>query len=291
MRALVTGAAGFIGSHLVDRLLYHRREVIGVDNYAAGNPDNLRGARDYRTFREVVADVRAVGSGLFDGVDIVYHQAAAKKLAGNPRRDVMVNAWGTLNVLSCAAKAGVKRFVYASTGSVYGLSEKRVGALPNPLSNYGVSKLAGEGYASLFNMELVVLRYFHVYGPRQSSMPTGGVVSIFLRRLLEGKPPVIFGTGRQTSSFTWVEDVVTANLIAEPGTHNVASGREISIQLLANMCQELVPGPGPLFEKWQEIEVERFEVDNSSLDIKWLPFEKGLERTASWLRGRYGHGM
>lgn len=292
MRALVTGAAGFIGSHLTDRLLADGWGVVGVDNYASGRLGNLANARQHASFREVLADVRAVGPGLFDGVDAVFHQAAKKKQMSDadPRQDLLVNALGTFNVLDCAARAGVVRFVYASTGSVYGSSPKRVDAVPSPLSFYGVSKLAAERYAGLFDekMNVTILRYFNVYGPRQTSTPGGGVVSIFLRRLLEGRPPIIFGDGRQTHSFTWVEDVVEANLKAGTGTYNVASGRETSIERLLEMCRNLVLGPEPVRERWQHVEATPFDVEKSVLDIDWTPLHEGLRRTAEHLRECYG---
>ncbi|UCH85317.1 MAG: SDR family NAD(P)-dependent oxidoreductase, partial [Candidatus Latescibacterota bacterium] len=207
-KALVTGGAGFIGSHVVEELVTMGVETISVDDYFAGKHENLAHLSEYPNFHEVECDItdRDGLAKLYPGVEAVFHQAASKKTIclNNPPRDLEINAKGTFYLLELAKEYGVKKFVHVSTGSVYGEAQYYPQDEKHPLvptSYYGVSKLAGEKYAKCFNLlydlDTTVLRYFHVYGPRQESSDVGGVVSIFTRRMLEGKPITIYGDGTQ----------------------------------------------------------------------------------------------
>ena len=185
--ALVTGGAGFVGSHLCDALVTAGVKTVSIDDYIAGKSENLAHLYDYENFTETrcdVSDLEAL-SGVVNEVDIIFHQAASKKTVclRDPRRDLKVNAEGTFNLLELARDRGVKKFVHASTGSVYGEAKywpQDENHPVGPTSYYGVSKLAGESYVGAFNhlydLDTTILRYFHVYGPRQEDGEFGGVV-------------------------------------------------------------------------------------------------------------------
>jgi UDP-glucose 4-epimerase len=306
-RALVTGGAGFIGSHLAEELLREGLEVVSVDNYLAGKHENLRACHDYKTFTEVDCDVTDYDAfrRCFEGVDIVFHEAASKKTVclRDPRRDLEINAKGTFNVLELARDLGIKKVVHASTGSVYGepqyfpQDEKHP---LNPVSYYGVSKLAGERYAlafsHLYGLDVTVLRYFHVYGPRQDSSEVGGVVSIFGRQALSNHPITIFGDGTQQRSFTYVKDVVGVNMLVAvtPGTkgqvYNCASGLRVTVQQLADKVRTLLGRPDlPIqYGNWTPGDIMVFDIDNSkvrALGYTFLTdFDKGLAITLDSLK-------
>lgn len=251
-KVLVTGGAGFIGSHLSDALVGLGADVIAIDDLSAGKRSNIEQLAARSNFRFVKMDLCDAGpamDALFAGVDTVFHNAASKKnvCLVDPQRDLTVNAGGTLNLLEKAKAHGVRKFVQASTGSVYG--EPRIFPTTEehplyPVSYYGVSKLAGERYVDVFHrlygLDTTILRYFHVYGPRQESNEFGGVVSIFLRRIMSGQNPIVFGHGRQVRSFTWVGDLVEANLRAAMSpaatgqAYNAASGVRVTINELAD---------------------------------------------------------
>lgn len=263
-KVLVTGGAGFIGSHLSERLVELGAQVVCLDDLSAGKRSNVAHLADRPNFRFVEASVCDNGpamDAIFDGLDTVFHNAASKKNVCliNPHRDLEVNAGGTLNLLEKACAHDVRKFVHASTGSVYG--EPRVFPTTErhplePVSYYGVSKLAGERYVDVFHklygLNTTILRYFHVYGPRQESNEFGGVVSIFLRRITEGNNPVVFGDGDQVRSFTWVGDLVEANLGAATNpkatghAYNAASGIRVTINELARGMLEILDPEGVL---------------------------------------------
>lgn len=255
---LVTGGAGFIGSHICEELLKVGAHVIALDDMSAGRESNVRIFEDYPNYRFVegsVCDDDAKMHEIFDGLDTVFHNAASKKniCLHDPKRDLKINAEGTLNLLLLAKEHGTRKFVHASTGSVYG--EPSVFPTDethplHPVSYYGVSKLAGERYVNVFHelygLDTTILRYFHVYGPRQESNEFGGVVSIFLRNILEGKNPTVFGHGEQVRSFTWVKDLVSINMlsatkpVATGQVYNAASAIRISVNDLAKGMLKLM---------------------------------------------------
>ena len=228
MKALVTGGAGFIGSHIVESLLKDDYEVVSFDDLTAPKTTkNLNHLKDQYKDQLYIATTDVTHKQMvnywMDGIDIVFHEAASKKniCLKDPSRDLEVNAGGTLNLLEAARHAGVKKFVHASTGSVYGeptvFPQTEEHPL-NPNSYYGVSKLAGERYVAMYHkmgwLDATILRYFHVYGSRQEDGEFGGVVAIFIRQAKSGEPLIIFGDGSQVRTFTHVDDIVKINRLA-----------------------------------------------------------------------------
>lgn len=311
---MVTGGAGFIGSHIIEALLDLGVEVVSVDNYFAGKHENLAGLPNLELLTEVDCDVTDYERlrQYFDGIEVVFHNAASKKTIclKDPRRDLEINAKGTFNVLELARDFGIKKVVHASTGSVYGEAQYYPQEEEHPLrptSYYGVSKLAGEKYAiafhHLYNMDVTVLRYFHVYGPRQESADVrGGVVAIFCRRVLAGLSPIIYGDGIQQRSFTYVKDVVRANLLvaekpeAKGQVYNCASGLKITVGELASKVLQLCGRYDlePEYDDWTPGDITVFDVDHAKIErlgfSKWTNFEKGLTETLEWYRERSVRG-
>jgi len=250
VRSLVTGGAGFIGSHLVEALAKRGDHVVVLDNLSTGRRENL--AALARGIDLVEGDVRdgALGRRLMEGVGVVFHLAAVSAVAPSvkdPLTTNAVNVTGTLNVLLAARDAGVRRVVFASSAAVYGSNpalSKTETHPPDPLSPYAATKLAGEIYcrvfAKLYGVEAVALRLFNVYGPRQNpASEDSGVVTRFLARLASGQPPIIDGDGEQSRDLVYVGDVVGAFLRSceAPGAggevFNIGSGRSTSINELA----------------------------------------------------------
>lgn len=235
---VVTGGAGFIGSHVVETLLARGERVRVIDNFSTGRRSNLAAFRDDVDLVE--GDIRSYERAhkAVHGSDFVLHLAALPSVprsVQDPLTTNEVNVTGTLNVLSASRDAGVRRVVFASSSSVYGASAelpKRESLRPAPISPYGVSKLAAEQYCMAFNavydLEAVALRYFNVFGPRQDpESQYSGVVALFLRLVAEGTPPTIFGDGNQTRDFTYVSNVADATLAA--AASSAASGHVINI--------------------------------------------------------------
>ena len=256
-KVLVTGGAGFIGSHLVDRLLAKGFEVTVLDNFYSGRMENISSHKDSREFHLVRGDVRdeSLVKRVVKDVDGVFHEAALVDVSlsvDNPLLFNEVNVGGTLNLLKACADSDVKRFVFASSAAVYGDSEpakKRENMVPKPISPYGVSKLAAENYikvfSELYGLEIVSLRYFNVYGPRQGLASSySGVITAFITRLMNDLPPVIYGDGEQSRDFVHVNDVVSANILALKSKNavgqifNIASGTAITVYKLAKMLQQ-----------------------------------------------------
>lgn len=307
-RALVTGGAGFIGSHIIESLLKMEVEVVSIDNYFAGKHENLAGMPNQELLTEVDCDVTDYDQlrNCFDGVEVVFHNAASKKTIclNDPRRDLEINAEGTFNILELARDFGVKKVVHASTGSVYGEAQYYPQDEQHPLvptSYYGVSKLAAEKYAKVFHhlydIDVSVIRYFHVYGPRQESADErGGVVAIFSRRVLAGLPLIIYGDGTQQRSFTYVKDVVRANLLVatHPDTkgqvYNCASGLKITVGELAEKILKFSERHDIeiKYDDWTPGDIKIFDVDNSKLTSlginNWTGFDEGIAETFAWYR-------
>lgn len=296
-QALVTGGAGFIGSHLCEELASRGFRVISLDDYSAGKRENIEHLRKYSNFREVKVDItdRRKLSRYIKGVDIIFHNAASKKSVCliDPRRDLATNGGGTFNLLELARKAKIKKFVHASTGSVYGEAAyfpQDENHPTNPVSYYGVSKLAGEKYVQVFHhlygLDTTILRYFHVYGIRQEANVFGGVVAIFIRNMLEKQRPIIFGTGHQERSFTYVKDIVKANLLAairnktNGEIYNCASGIKITIN---DLCRLILKAFGreklqPIYKDWLPGDIKKFDIDNRKIKKLGLDFEKNFSR-------------
>ncbi len=259
LRAVVTGAAGFIGSHLVDALLQRQYTVVGLDNMSTGCASNLQDALESKSFTLIEGDIRnleEVQEACRD-VDVIFHLAAATKVAEsvrNPRLYHDVNVTGTLNVIMSAIKAEARRLVFASSAAVYGTPSQvptPETAPRNPLSPYGASKVAGELFCQTVTlnnaMESVLLRFFNVYGPRQLAEGEAGVVGSFIHRALNGESLVIFGDGHQTRDFIFIEDVVEAMIrsatyqIRDTLPFNVGTGQPLSILELAKEVQRQNP--------------------------------------------------
>ncbi len=282
MKALVTGGAGFIGSHIAERLISDGHEVIILDDLSSGYKKNTpKGAK----LVKINVLYKYAYKYFLKDVDVVFHNAASKKniCLRDPEYDLDVNGKGTLILLRACAEAGVKKFVHASTGSVYGEVNGMINenTLCVPVSYYGVSKLAGERYVSMYDMNTTILRYFHVYGERQEDDPDlGGVVAVFKKLIKERKPITIHGTGNQQRSFTHVSDVVEANIqawlnpISKGQVYNVASAQYTTI---AGMAKKL--GATDIkYTKSLEGDIFRFDIDNSKiiseLGIKFRSYEQ-----------------
>ena len=252
-KALVTGGAGFIGSHVVDKLVGERIEVVVLDNLSTGSRRNVHPSA--MLVEGDVCDLALVKKLALD-VDVVFHQAARvsiRKSIGEFYEDATVNLLGTLNVLKAISESRkVKKLIYASSMAVY--SEARY--LPiredhptEPVSPYGIAKLASEKYclqvAQQHGFDVLILRYFNTFGPRQTLTPYVGVITIFINLALEHRPPVIFGNGKQTRDFVHVEDVADANILAMKsevgrGIFNIGSGKGTAIAEVARMVLERI---------------------------------------------------
>lgn len=266
MRTCVTGGAGFIGSHLVDRLVADGCEVTVLDNLSTGRRENLDGVgEDVRLLEGDLRDPIAVAEAV-EGCEVVFHQAALAAVArsiDHPGEVTDVNVGGTLHVLEAARGAGVRRVVFASSSSIYGDTPTlpKTETMPSsPRSPYAATKVAGEAYLlafqASFGLEGVALRYFNVYGPRQSARSQyAAVVPLFVEAMQAGLSPTIYGDGEQTRDFTYVADVVDAVVRAgsaprAPGeAMNVGGGRRVSIRTLATIVGKSVGFEGePIYE-------------------------------------------
>ena len=254
---LVTGGAGFIGSHLVTRLVERGEAVRVFDNFSTGTPANLDAVRG--RVNVVTGDVRDQDGmrRAADGARIIFHQAALSSVQGSitdPHTTLEVNITGTLNVLEAARDTGCQRVVFASSASIYGDAPelpKTETMAPHPLTPYAISKLAGEQLCAMFTrvhgLDTVALRYFNVFGPRQDpSSPYSGVITHFLHALRVGVPPVIYGDGEQSRDFVYVDNIVAANLraakvdAAAGRVFNVASGRAVTLNELLGLMAKVI---------------------------------------------------
>jgi len=307
VRILVTGGAGFIGSHLVESLVARGHRVRVLDNFHSGKRSNLRNVKDdVEILRGDAADPGAARRAV-KGIEVVYHQAAIPSVARSvedPMTSHRANATATLTVLVASRDAGVRRFMYASSSSVYGDSvrlPKRETMLPRPLSPYAAAKLMGEHYLSVFallyGMETLSLRYFNIFGPRQDAgSPYSGVISLFVTALLAGRTPVIHGDGRQSRDFTYIDNVVDANLraLTAKGLRgqvlNVATGKRTDLRALLRLLAAEIGRP----PKARRLAPRKGDVRHSVADIGaarrllgYVPrvgFEDGLRRTVDWYR-------
>lgn len=242
---LVTGGAGFIGSNIVEYLLkYNAKEVKVLDNLATGNLKNIEPFEKYSQFQFIEGDIRdeATCQEACQGVDYISHQAALGSIPrsiNDPATSNAVNVNGFLNMMIAAKDHGVQGMVYASSSSVYGDSKllpKQEDKIGKPLSPYAVTKLVNEQYARVFDqvydLKLIGLRYFNVFGPRQSPKgPYAAVIPLFIQALMNNESPTIFGDGEQTRDFTFIENVVQANVKAMLNTNNAAWGETYNIGL------------------------------------------------------------
>ncbi len=304
-KALVTGGAGFIGSHLAQALVEKGCAVTVLDNLSTGQIENLSGFRDKLTFIEGDISDEAILMRALEGCDVVFHQAAVVSVTQtvrNPVSSTMVNDLGTLKVLDAARLKKVRRVVLASSSAVYGDDPqlpKIETMAPDPLSPYAVQKLTNEHYAvlyhGLFGLETVCLRYFNVFGPRQDpSSPYSGVISIFMLQAAQGRAPVIYGDGLQTRDFIYVKDVVQANLLASassaaPGqVFNIGTARSISINTLWERIADLAGiNVTPKHEAVRAGDVKHScaAIQKALAQLAFQPavlFEDGLKETYAW---------
>jgi nucleoside-diphosphate-sugar epimerase len=303
MDALVTGGAGFIGSHLVDALLAQGMTVRVLDNFATGRESNIASsAAKIDLVRGDIRDADTVSRAV-RGVKAVFHVGALPSVNGSisdPATWDMVNVHGSVNMLAAARDAGVERFVFSSSSSVYGdtpVLPKSEDMPTKPLSPYALQKLAGEHYCRLFcelyGLKTVILRYFNVFGPRQNPRSQyAAVVPLFIESLLAGKAPTICGDGGQTRDFTFVADVVSANIAclkAPPeafgDAFNVARGDRISVNALAGTIMEAVGtrvAPVHVEARQGEVRDSQAAVDKALRVLGWrsgVTFRDGIERT------------
>lgn len=307
---LVTGGAGFIGSHITTRLVEEGHRVRVLDNLCTGSRENLAHLKDGVEFLHGdVADPIAVRQAL-KGVEVVFHQAALASVPLSVKDPVAVHTacvTGTVTVLDAARQAGVRRVVYAGSSSAYGNDPtvpKRETQLPQVLSPYAAAKLAGELYceafAAVYPLETVRLRYFNIFGERQDpNSPYSAVIPLFVSALLQGRRPTIFGDGTQSRDFVYVANAVQANLLAANAPNvsgkvfNVACGQSLSVlNLLRLICEHLhvpcdpifaPPRPGDIHESWADISVAEKELGYRPQ----VSLHEGLQRTIDYYAQRH----
>jgi len=306
---LVTGAAGFIGSALVRALLERGERVRGFDNFETGKREHIREVAGQIDFREAdLLDLEALRSAC-QGVDYVLHQAAIPSVprsVADPARSNAVNVDGTLNVLIAARDAGVKRVVYAASSSAYGdtpTMPKQEDMPPNPISPYAVSKLAGELYMTSFHrvygLPTVSLRYFNIFGPRQdANSQYSAVLAKFITSMLQGEKSTIYGDGEQSRDFTYIDNVVAANLLAatQPEsqvagqTFNIATGHRFTLNETFAILKELTGYPGEVDyapARAGDVKHSLADVARAEAQLGYRPlvdFKEGLRRTVAWYR-------
>ena len=305
--ALVTGGAGFIGSHLVDSLVSAGCKVAVLDNLSSGNYANLKHLEGkFAFYRDDIRNQRAISTAA-EGCEVIFHLAAivsVPQTIEDPVESDAVNDTGTLLVLDTARRKKARRVIFSGSCAVYGDDRrlpKQEDMNPKPQSPYAVQKLAGEYYArvyyELYGLEAVALRYFNVYGPRQDPLsPYSGVISIFMAKALHNEPAVIYGDGNQSRDFIYVQDVVRANLLAAAAkgvggqVMNIGTGRSVVIkQLWKSICalsgQNLEPEYAP--KRPGDIVKSVAGIGSAKALLGFEPeisFEKGLESTFEWYR-------
>lgn len=302
MKIVITGGAGFIGSNLAEVLSKdNANEVIVLDDLSTGKLANTK-EMAIKFVNGSITDLELLQT-IFKDVDYVLHQAAIPSVPrsiNEPIASNNANITGTLNVLVAARDRNVKKVVYASSSSVYGDTPKlpkREDMTPTPLSPYAVTKLTGEHYCNVFNevygLKTVALRYFNVYGPKQDPYSDyAAVIPKFVSRVLRDEPPLIYGDGQQTRDFTFVKDVVTANIramkSAATGVFNIASGNRITIQELAELVMKLMDKDmGVILEEPRKGDVlhSLADVSKAKAGFGYEPgyrLETGLEETVKW---------
>lgn len=308
MKAVVTGGAGFIGSNLAEELANRGTEVVILDNLATGRMENITDLLkrvEVSFAKGSVTDLELL-MGLFNDVDCIFHQAAIPSVprsVEDPQVTNEVNVTGTLNVLFAAKECGVEKVVYASSSSVYGDTPelpKQEDMKPNPKSPYAVSKLAGEQYCTVFSevygLKTACLRYFNVYGLKQDPKSDyAAVMPLFITRVWKNQPPIIYGDGTQTRDFTFVKDVVNANILASErgeGVFNIASGERISVNELARMIIKMIGRdlkPAYTEPRKGDIKHSLAAVSRAEEELGYkckYSLEKGLEETIEYFKNR-----
>ena len=307
MKILITGGAGFIGSHVADILTADKNDLIVVDNLSTGKKENIPSSAEF--YEKNITEPSIAEIFKKEKPEVVIHHAAQVSVPASvkdPFKDMEINIKGTLQLLEASVKHGVKKFIFASTGgAIYG-EHDYFPADENhplqPLSPYGISKLCAEkylySYYNTYGLKYTVLRYSNVYGPRQDPFGEAGVIAIFLLKMLGKEQPIINGTGKQTRDFVYVKDVARANLQAVKsdviGAVNISTGREITINetfsLLNNITGSDLPekhGPALAGEQMRSV----LSYEKAKQNISWEPsvsFEDGLKQTFEFFRKAYG---
>jgi nucleoside-diphosphate-sugar epimerase len=306
---LITGIAGFIGSSLARALVERGDEVRGVDNYLTGKSSNLDGLYSRIEFRE--ADLRdaAAMRAACEGIEYVLHIGALPSVplsVKDPEPSHRCNVEGTFNVLEGARASGVKRIIYAASSSAYGdqpVLPSKESMRPMPISPYAVQKLAGEYYMSsywqVYGLETVSLRYFNVFGPRQGAdSPYSGVLAKFIQQMLEGTRPTIFGTGDQGRDFTYIDNIISANLLAcaAPAekvagqVFNTACGEQHTLKEIYSLLAKLIGFQMPPFygpARTGDIVNSQADISAATAAFGYRPvigLKEGLQRTVEWYR-------
>lgn len=306
---VVTGGAGFIGSHIAQRLLSEGHQVRIVDNLVTGSRDNLTHLTGDLEFHEVSITDKAALDKIFSGANYVFHQAALASVPLSIEDPLLTHEYcvtGTLNVLLAARDAGVKRVIYAASSSAYGDVEEEAQyeeLTPQPISPYGVAKLAAEYYCRVFThvygLETVCLRYFNVFGPRQD--PTShyaAVIPLFITAILKNQQPTIFGDGQQSRDFTYIDNIVHGNLLAAKAPDaagqvmNLATGGRVSLlELVEKINSILNTSIEPLHTDPRSGDIlhSRANIGRAEELLDFAPvvdFETGLARTIAWYRSQ-----
>jgi nucleoside-diphosphate-sugar epimerase len=305
---LVTGVAGFIGRAIADALIRRGETVRGLDDFSTGKWENLAGLESMDLIEADLNDASAV-AGACRGVDVVFHQAAIASVPRSIQQPIEThhaNVSGTLRLLIAAVAAGVHRFIYAGSSSVYGDDESEIRhekQLPRPVSPYGASKLAGEYYVQVFSrvypINTVILRYFNVFGPYQDpSSEYSGVLARFALSMLTGKSPTIYGDGEQSRDFTYIDNVVMGNLLAadiadssvQGGIFNIATGTSVSLNVAVAVLKGLTGFGGEVYygpARAGDIQYSRADIRLACKQLGYTPtieFREGMRRTVDWYK-------
>lgn len=306
---LVTGGSGFIGSHIIEALLNKGEKVKAIDNFSTGNKENLKAIiNDIELIEGDITDDQVLKQAI-KGVDIIFHQAAVPsvpKSIKDPIKSNHVNVSGTLQLLHTAMENGVSRFIYAASSSAYGNSTilpKQEDMIATPLSPYAVSKYTGELYCKVFyeiyGLETISLRYFNVFGPKQDAdAEYAAVIPKFIQSILVNQLPTIYGDGTQSRDFTYIENVVSANLLAAQASQlsgeviNVGSGKSIDLNNLVTRISRIVGKQiKPVYAEKRQGDVEHSlaDIQRAYKLIGYKPiisFEEGLRKTIKWFDGK-----
>lgn len=308
-KVLVTGGAGFIGSNLTESLLKRKHFVRVLDDFSTGKRENLIFGKEYPSLEILEGDIRDLRTckKAIKGVEYIFHQAAlpsVQRSVEDPGTSNAINVGGTLNILLAAKEEGVKRVIYASSSSIYGDTPtlpKHEGMPPHPLSPYALQKYIGEQYCRLFyqlyGLDSVSLRYFNIFGPKQDPNSVySAVIPRFIDALIHDRPPVIFGDGEQSRDFTFIENVVQANLLAMSAKHlhgeamNIACGKRISLNQLLKILKNILGSKlAPNYQEPRKGDVRHSLADirKSKKIINYMPkvgTEEGLNKTVEFFQ-------
>lgn len=296
---LVTGGAGFIGSNIVDLLISNGYKVVAVDNLSNGNMDNVN--KNSVFYNMDITDLKLCKIFEIERPKYVIHTAAqinVEKSMQDPIFDANINIMGSINVLECCKRTKVRKIIYSSTAAVYGnplyigIDEKHQ---INPISFYGMSKYITERYMKLYNehydLKYTILRYSNVYGMRQNLKGEGGVIPVFITHMLKGEKPTIFGSGKQTRDFIYIDDVVKANVLAlEKGDNdifNIGTGIEVNIIDLLKLLGKIIQDYTPLYMPSKKGDINHcyFDIKKATQILDWKPeymLKEGLEKTIQY---------